>query len=64
VEEGAQGAVAEHELEVAPADRLTPPLVIDLPGVLNALDLASAVTLVQEEWLAALRVEGDRDRAR
>jgi hypothetical protein len=42
VEEGAQGAAVEEDLDVVAADWFPPPFVVDLPGVLDARDAIGA----------------------
>jgi hypothetical protein len=46
VKERAYGAVTEDDLDVVPANGFTPPLVVDIPGILDALDLVAPVALV------------------
>jgi hypothetical protein len=45
VEEGPYRAVTEDDLDVMPANGITPPLVVDIPGILDALDLVAPVAL-------------------
>jgi hypothetical protein len=49
MEERAYGAVTEDDLDVVPANGVTPPLVVDIPGILDALDLMAPVALVQRD---------------
>lgn len=64
VKQGAHRPIAQDDLDVAPADGLPPPFVIDLPGILDVLDLAAAVSLVQGDRQTAPLVDGDLNRAR
>jgi hypothetical protein len=62
VEERAYGAVTEDDLDVVPANGFTPPLVVDIPGILDALDLVAPVALVQRDRQPALCVDRDLNR--
>src|SRR5215212_2777608 len=62
VEERTYGPVTENDLDVVPADGISPPLVIDIPGILDRLDLVTPVALVQRDWQPALCVDRDLHR--
>ena len=62
VEEGAYRAVTEDDLDVVPANGDTPPLVVDVPGIMDALDLVAPVALVQRDRQPALCVDRDLNR--
>src|SRR5687768_15188741 len=49
MEEGAYGAVTQDDLDVVAADGVPPPLIINVPGILNALDRMAPVALVQRD---------------
>ena len=64
VEERAYGAVAKDDLDVVPADGITPPLVLDTPGILDRLDYVAPIALVQRDRQPALGVDCDLNRTR
>jgi hypothetical protein len=59
VEERAYGAVTQDDLDVVPADGIPPPLVVDRPGILDALDHMTPVALGQRDRQPALGVDSD-----
>src|SRR5215211_806266 len=64
VEERAYGAVAQDDLDVAPADRISPPLVVNMPGILDGLDYVAPIVLVQRDRHPTLGVDCDLNRTR
>ena len=47
-----------------PADGISPPLVVDMPGILDALDHVAPVALMQRNRQSALCVDCDLNRTR
>jgi hypothetical protein len=62
MEEGAHGTVTQDDLDVVPADGISPPLVVDMPAILNKFDCVAPIALVQRDRQPALRVDCDLNR--
>jgi hypothetical protein len=59
MEERAYGAVTQDDLDVVPADGISPPLVVNMPGILDGFDHMTPIALVQCDRQPALGVDCD-----